>query len=711
MNPTWKNRLHRGLRLVRPALPYLPAMLVTGWIAHKSISGILDHVGHPAVPLDDAFIHFQYARNLANGQFFHYAPGQGYVAGATSLLWPLALVPFFLLGFDDLSIVWIVWLLGFAAFAALMLEVYRLAEKLTGPAVALSASAMCALFGGFIWFAASGMETLPLAWILVRTGRVAAQWTETDRSSRTRKLRNELVLLGVLAPLIRPEGALASVIAALALIAFSISQVRRDRLIAAAPLVGPFIMPAIHLIMTGSPSSNTTAVKWLPVNPYYRSLGALWETVGPNVRLMFSTLLDGQQWSAVFVPEGALPFALMGLIAIPVAGWRARRPWRALIVLVLALGMFVPCTYHTFLWNRLRYLWPFLPAWFVGVACFARLLGDVLGLVRPRWTIVAPVLGGIVAGTLVGNLKWTLSDLTKSAAAIDLQQVALGRWAKDNLPKDALIGVNDTGAIAYFSERATFDVIGLTTQGEAKHWVAGSGSRFEHYERLHAATPQRFPTHFIVYPNWMQCEPVLGKRLHEASVYDQTILGGTTMVVYEARLDLLGSGALPLDQPLPGQLIDEVDVADLVSEGEHDYEIEHGSGREVSNKVHTDFVFQQADELEENGGEGGHTWADGGRFHRSADRFVARLRPGKKTVGVARWVGSDSEVELVVESGSHVLATLRLAAHRAQEVSFTIPADIAAERTPIQVRALHGGHFGSLHYWFAVDEHSELTTR
>jgi hypothetical protein len=339
------------------------------------------------------------------------------------------------------------------------------------------------------------------------------------------------------------------------------------------------------------------------------------------------------------------------------------------------------------------------------------LLGDVLGLVRPRWTIVAPVLGGIVAGTLVGNLKWTLSDLTKSAAAIDLQQVALGRWAKDNLPKDALIGVNDTGAIAYFSERATFDVIGLTTQGEAKHWVAGSGSRFEHYERLHAATPQRFPTHFIVYPNWMQCEPVLGKRLHEASVYDQTILGGTTMVVYEARLDLLGSGALPLDQPLPGQLIDEVDVADLVSEGEHDYEIEHGSGREVSNKVHTDFVFQQADELEENGGEGGHTWADGGRFHRSADRFVARLRPGKKTVGVARWVGSDSEVELVVESGSHVLATLRLAAHRAQEVSFTIPADIAAERTPIQVRALHGGHFGSLHYWFAVDEHSELTTR
>ena len=35
--------------------------------------------------------------------------------------------------------------------------------------------------------------------------------------------------------------------------------------------------------------------------------------------------------------------------------------------------------------------------------------------------------------------------------------------------------------------------VGLTTAGEAKHWVAGAGSRFEHYERL---DPQQLPTHW-----------------------------------------------------------------------------------------------------------------------------------------------------------------------------------------------------------------------
>ena len=67
--------------------------------------------------------------------------------------------------------------------------------------------------------------------------------------------------------------------------------------------------------------------------------------------------------------------------------------------------------------------------------------------------------------------------------------------------------MNDTGAIAYLSNRRTFDVCGLTTAGEARYWVAGAGSRFEHYERLGA---RRLPTHFIVYPNWFAIPALLG---------------------------------------------------------------------------------------------------------------------------------------------------------------------------------------------------------
>ena len=58
-----------------------------------------------------------------------------------------------------------------------------------------------------------------------------------------------------------------------------------------------------------------------------------------------------------------------------------------------------------------------------------------------------------------------------------------------------------------------FDVVGLTTPREAQYWVAGAGSRFEHYEQLDRAD---LPTHFIVYPGWMawHARKCLGRSAH-----------------------------------------------------------------------------------------------------------------------------------------------------------------------------------------------------
>ena len=185
----------------------------------------------------------------------------------------------------------------------------------------------------------------------------------------------------------------------------------------------------------------------------------------------------------------------------------------------------------------------------------------------PTTTLIA---GGF-AGTLAVRLDWVIDDAAQSASGIDRQQVALGRWADANLPRDARIGVNDTGAIAYFGNRKTFDVVGLTTPSEGRYWVAGAGSRLEHYERLRVSSPASLPTHFIVYPEWMSCDAVLGKPLHEAVVTDSTILGGQAMRAYEARYEHLGSGELPWTEH--AALSDTLDVADLESEAEHRYEL------------------------------------------------------------------------------------------------------------------------------------------
>jgi hypothetical protein len=210
-------------------------------------------------------------------------------------------------------------------------------------------------------------------------------------------------------------------------------------------------------------------------------------------------------------------------------------------------------------------------------------------------------------GLFVSKLPGVVDDAAQSASGIHRQHVALGEWAREHVEPTARIGLNDTGAIAYFSGRKTFDVVGLTTLTEAPHWVAGAASRFEHYERLYRQSPERMPTYFIVYPEWMALEPVLGERLHEETVLDATILGGRTKTVYRARYDLLGSGDRPWTAV--GKVIDEVDVADLDSEGAHRYEL-------LSAREGEEHVMSEV--------RGGRTLVDGGRTNRVREVFILR---------------------------------------------------------------------------------------
>jgi hypothetical protein len=336
----------------------------------------------------------------------------------------------------------------------------------------------------------------------------------------------------------------------------------------------------------------------------------------------------------------------------------------------VAFGMFVPTTYDSFLWNRLRYLWPFMAAWFVGVAALAELAGMLAARLGASERLRL-LVSGLAVGGLVSRLGWTLEDLGTSANAIRLQQASLGRWAATALPQDALIGVNDTGAIAYFSQRRTFDVCGLTTAGEARYWVAGAGSRFEHYERLGAS---RLPTHFIVYPNWFAIPALLGDYQTERSVPGATILGGETMVAHVATYRALGSGARPEDESCG--VLDEVDVADLESEAAHAYDVLGGTS--ATNLV-----------VEARGA------ADGGRSERTLERFELAVVPGGRFV---TRVDAGEATELELRVGAQKLE--RRAARNGgwQEVAWTLPPNLSKGRVPMELRA-NGKSFTALHHW------------
>ena len=63
-------------RLLTRAKPWLPWAAVSAVLAVVTIRAILTETGgEPAVPLDDTFIHFQYAKSFASGKPLAYSPG------------------------------------------------------------------------------------------------------------------------------------------------------------------------------------------------------------------------------------------------------------------------------------------------------------------------------------------------------------------------------------------------------------------------------------------------------------------------------------------------------------------------------------------------------------------------------------------------------------------------------------------------------------
>jgi hypothetical protein len=669
--------------VVRAAIRWGPLAAAVAFLAQATISGVLSKVGHAAAPLDDAYIHFQYARAIAEGHPLRFQAGEPMTSGATSVLWPAVLAPFWALGARGDDIVWAAWVISFMALGALAWEAARLTDRLAGRAAALGAGAMTVAFGGLVWCAASGMEVVPFAWVIARASRRVSEWSET-REARTPMRRAELLALAWGAALLRPEGALTALLVALTLVIFT-DRSWHERAWALGAALGAFAPVLLLLMLTGSARSNTATVKLLLGHPYYPA-PALAAAVRANMRVLVGTLLNGEVWSAEFLPRGGAPIAMASLGALVWAGARSKSHWRAFAVLLVALTMFAPCFYVTFLWNRLRYLWPFATGWIVGLACLARVAGDLAAAVRPRWRLTTPLACGVFAGLLASKLGWVFEDVAQSASGIDRQQVALGRWARENLPVSARIGVNDTGAIAYFGDRKTFDVVGLTTQAEARYWIAGAGSRLEHYERLQRRSPEQLPTHFIVYPEWMAMDAVLGEPLEEATVTDATILGGQTMRAYVADWSALGSGEQPWTQHA-GDPIDALDVADLESEGPHDYELLGArEGEEVA------YEGRSPD---------GDVVVDGGRTRRSVDRFIAHLRRGVATRAIVRLMAEPGSSVQVLANGRAIASFDVGDDQEWVERSFEVAAHAATERTQIELR-VSPGTMTTFHYWFVL---------
>jgi arabinofuranosyltransferase len=517
------------------AAPVVALALAIGLFLLKTrqLAGTL---GVEAFPLDDSWIHMQFARNLAEGHGFSYNPGVP-VSGSTAPLWTLALGgTFAVLGSHPglAKALGIAATLGTAWLSGRLVLIW--ADRRDS---ALLASVLVALAGPMVWGALSGME-VALAALLVTATLVLHARGRAGLAGGA---------LG-LAALARPE---AAVLLPLCWLAGPLT--RRRALLWGLPVAGslaPWV--AFNLVTTGGLLPATAAAK---------IEGGL---VGflAGVREPLRTTLLGRPWE--FETEWARWLwradALLPILVLPGLWWLGRHVGRAalapasvLVLHPLAMAMLAPYRAPSF--QEGRYSIHLLPlALVVAVIALTPLFpsstlspgageGRVRGL---RW--VRGRLGWIVsAALLVGALVALPSAATRYGWAIqniEAMQVHLGHWVARHTPPTARIGLNDVGAIAYISRREVVDIMGLVTPSIIPFRRDGEAGVLRYLE--HAC-----PDYLIVFPAWFPAISEMADRfkpVYRVRLERNEVAGADEQVVYET----VWSRWRPDRRPCPGAL-------------------------------------------------------------------------------------------------------------------------------------------------------------
>jgi hypothetical protein len=581
--------------------------------------------GELVPPLDDAYIHVQAARSLGQGHLLEYQPGMGPSRGTTSLLYPLLLSPWTRLP-SPAAPVWAAWGLGVLFLAGAAWGADRWAVRVAGPPAGWAAGLLVLASGHFVWGAFSGMEIALYACLLTVSAWAAVRLRDAADPGTGRRRWALLGILLFFLGLARPEGILlGGLIAAGTALSRSPAAPGRGRrwLLLGFPLAACALTVGLNLAAIGSVGSDSLAAKafWNEPRPDVR-LDAL--RARPAIFLRLGALLFSDFGSRVF--GGPSPWILRGLLAagagaaavFAVAG-KGDGAVRLLVALVVAglLGGLVPGDYAA---HYHRYQMPYLP-----LAVMLVVAGWVRLLPRRRWARRGVFLA--VGVLLLPGLAWTVNRLPRNAADIHDHQVTMGRWIDGHLPPNARVALNDAGAIAYYGHRPVIDLVGLVTDGAGPAFRAGQGAVFEWLESL---PPAARPTHFAVFPAWfpyLERTHLLGAKLLQLTLANNTISGGDVKCVYAADWSRVRSEDPPVVRgPLITgwgfQVMDALDVGDLADQTAHGYAA-FDTWRDILREFAVD-------------GNPGTVLIDGGRLPTQGERFLMACFPGEPAALVMR---------------------------------------------------------------------------
>jgi hypothetical protein len=266
-----------------------------------------------------------------------------------------------------------------------------------------------------------------------------------------------------------------------------------------------------------------------------------------------------------------------------------------------------------------------------------------------------------------------------ASANIRDQQIEVGeRLAR--LPASATVLLGDAGAIPFVSRLSAVDALGLGGYRGVPFVTAavhGEAATVELIERL---DPALRPTHFALYPNWFGAlTSRFGVEIDRVTIQGNVICGSPTKAIYRADWSALETrGLAPRSS-----LVDELDVADVIDEADHDYAppLPHGG-------------WTTLDVLREGDGtprfDGGRTIPDG-----ASESFTVRRASGGP---VTLRVRVDAEARRIVVRTEHAMRELTIDPPTAgvwRSASTSLDRVSAGERIMLEAR----GAYRDYHVW------------
>jgi arabinofuranosyltransferase len=402
---------------------------------------------------DDAFISFRYARHLAAGEGLVWNPGER-VEGYTNFLWVLIMTIPHLLGID---VVVFSQAVGVGLFAATLILTWRLVEDQGGSRI--SALLTVLLLGcnyTFFRWAAGGMETalqaalgVACVWMTIR-GLRARGWTARQLVA--------VSLLAALAVLTRLDSILIlafplGVVALRLLVGWGDGRSKVRMLVA---LLTPFA-----LLVGGWMAWKLSFYGDLLPNTYYVKVAS------------YTRRRWGLDYLWLFLRQYLLiPFPLLGLAGLPRLLRNRDLPRFILVGIIAMWAGYLVQIGGDFL--EFRLLAPILPFIFTLIVW---LCDELIGTRAGRLALT----GLVVLGSVYHALTFLPPAPTGGVESIRELEIHLepdqgwddiGRALAAVFPgpTQVTIAANPVGAIAYYSNLDTVDMLGLND-----HWIAHNG--------------------------------------------------------------------------------------------------------------------------------------------------------------------------------------------------------------------------------------------